>query len=193
MDMNAIVAILATVIVLLAGSVLAYKFYSRQRTKRLKGEFGPEYDRVMEEAGSRREAEEALENLQEQFQSLNIRALDSDEWDHFLKKWNQIQADFAGNLEDKVNEADLLITEVMLVRGYPLTQLDPRAEDLSVDYPGVVSQYRHAHAIAMKNRYSQAGSEELRQALIRYRMLFQELLELHVLDEEPETADVMLA
>jgi len=193
MDMNAIVAILATVIVLLAGGALASVFYSRQRTKRLKGEFGPAYDRVMEDAGSRREAEEALESYQEQIQATRIRALDSEEWDHFLRKWNQIQADFAGNLGDRVDEVDLLITEVMLVRGYPLVQLDQRAEELSVDHPGVVSQYRHAHSIAMKNRYSRAGAEELRQALVRYRILFQELLELHALDEEPETAEVMPA
>lgn len=193
MDMNAIVSILATVIVLLAGSVLAYVFHSRQRTQRLKGEFGLEYDRVMEEAGNRREAEDALESRHEQIQSSGIRALDSEEWDHFLRKWNQIQADFAGNLEDRVDKADLLITEVMLVRGYPLAQLNQHAEGLAVDYPGVVSQYQHAHSIAMRNRYSQAGAEELRQALIRYRLLFQELLELHALDEEPETADVIPA
>jgi CHAT domain-containing protein len=179
MNLNTLIAILTTVIILVVGGVLAFVFYYRQRTRRLKEDFGPEYNRALEEVGNRKQAEDVLENRQERIESFRIRKLEPEEREQFLKKWTTIRADFVNDPGVEVEEADRLITEVMLARGYPMTQFDQRVENLSVNHPEVVSLYRQAHSVTVKNRQSNVNTEELRQAMLKYQMLFDELLELH--------------
>lgn len=189
MNLNTLIAILTTVIILVVGAVLAYVFYFRQRTRRLKEDFGPEYNRAVEEVGNRKQAEDVLENRQERIESFQIRKLEPEERDQFLEKWKTIRADFVNNPGTEVEEADRLITEVMLARGYPMAQFDQRVENLSVNHPEVVSLYRQAHSVAVKNRRDNANTntEKLRQAMLKYQKLFDELLELHEnVSQEPE-------
>ncbi len=187
MDLNTLIVILTTVIVLVVGGVLAYVFYFRQRTKRLKEDFGPEYNRAVEEVGNRKQAEDVLASRQERIESFRIRKLEPEEREQFLKKWKTIRADFVNDPGVEVEEADRVITEIMLARGYPMTQFDQRVENLSVNHPEVVSLYRQAHSVAVKNRQSNVNTEELRQAMLKYQALFDELLDLHESSsQEPE-------
>jgi len=187
MNLNTLIVILTAIILLIVGAVLAYIFYFRQRTKRLKDNFGQEYNRTVEELGNRKEAEGTLEDRQKRVESAQLRELDSDEREQFLAKWEAIQKNFVDSPGSEVEEADRLVTEVMLARGYPMAQFDRRAENLSVNHPEIVSDYREAHSIADKNRQSQAGTEELRQAMLKYRTLVEALLDLQTSDEtEPE-------
>jgi hypothetical protein len=189
MNLNTLIVILTTTILLIVGAVLAYIFYFRQRSRRLKDNFGQEYDRTVEDVGNQKKAEETLEERQKRIEAVQLRELDSDEQEQFRAKWDAIQTKFVDAPGSEVEDADRLVTEVMLARGYPMAQFDKRAENLSVKHPEVVSDYREAHSIADKNRQSQASTEELRQAMLKYRSLVETLLDLQTSDEaEPEMA-----
>ena len=61
----------------------------------------------------------------------------------------------------------------MQARGYPMGDFEQRAADISVDHPSVVEHYRAAHAVATRR---DAGTEDLRQAMVHYRTLFEDLI-----------------
>ena len=115
--------------------------------------------------------------------SFPIRELEAEEKKYFLKKWKSIQAGFVNQPGGEVQEADRLINEVMLARGYPMVQFDKRVENLSVNHPELVSKYRQAHAVAEQNNQSETSIEELRQAMINYQLIFKELLEVQTIEE----------
>ncbi len=162
--------------VLLVGAVLGWVFARRQRTKHLRQQFGPEYDRVVHEAGDRDEAEAELEARQERIKSLDIQPLSPDERDHYVEAWQSIQVRFVDQPVEAVEEANQLVTEVMQTRGYPMADFDQRLADLSVEHAEVIKNYRAARAIAQKNKQGEASTEELRQAMVHYRVLFAELV-----------------
>lgn len=162
--------------VLLVGAVLGWVFARRQRTKHLRRQFGPEYDRVVREAGDRDEAEAELEARQERIKSLDIHPLSPDERDHYVEAWQSIQVRFVDQPAEAVEEANQLVTEVMQTRGYPMVDFDQRMADLSVEHAEVIKNYRAARAIAQKNKQGEASTEELRQAMVHYRGLFAELV-----------------
>ena len=180
MDTGLLVAILI-VVVLLAG--LAF-FASRQRrTRRLQDRFGPEYDRTVSEAGNRRAAESKLEERALRRERLQIVPLDPAARDRHVAAWHQTQARFVDEPAEAVREADRLITSVMRDRGYPIDDFEQRAADVSVDHPQVVDDYRAAHRVAEANDRSEASTEDLRQAFVHYRSLFEDLLEVGPADQ----------
>ena len=179
-----LITVLATAIILVIGGFLAIAFYSSRRTKRLKEEFGPEYDRTIDEAGSRRKAEASLEERQQRVEALQMRTLSSDEQHHFVQEWKSIRAEFIDDPGSMVNESDRLITEVMLALGYPMVNFDQRIEDLSVGHPELVPYYRDAHVTAIENRLSSASTEKLRQAMLDYQQVFEELLGINISEEQ---------
>jgi hypothetical protein len=156
--------------------------FTARRRVALKARFGPEYDRVVHEVGSPRRAESALEARARRVTKYDIRALQPDESVRFSDRWRGVQARFVDDPAAAVSEADTLVTELMTTRGYPMSDFDQRAEDLSVDHSAVVHHYRHAHAIAMKHAQSGTSTEDLRQAIVHYRALFDDLLDV----QEPE-------
>jgi FtsZ-interacting cell division protein ZipA len=174
MDTGLLVAILIVLVLLV---VLALVAGRQRRSRRLRERFGPEYDRTVAEAGDRREAEAKLQERTERRQQLDIVALDPAARDRYVEAWRQTQARFVDEPAEATREADRLITEVMRERGYPVEDFEQRAADVSVDHPQVVDDYRAAHAIAAANERSEASTEDLRQALVHYRSLFEELLE----------------
>jgi hypothetical protein len=105
-----------------------------------------------------------------------IRTLSSDERARFTQSWRQLQTRFIDDPARAVEDADHLVTDLMTARGYPMADFDRHFEDLSVNYPNVVSHYRDAHTIALRQAERRASTEELRQALVHYRTLFDELL-----------------
>jgi len=156
MDTGLIVAIIV-VIVLLA--LLAFFAGRQRRSRQLKESFGPEYDRTVEEAGDRRAAEAELRERTERRAELSIVPLEPEARTRYVEAWRNTQAQFVDEPVEATREADRLITSVMRDRGYP------------------VDDYRAAHAIAAANDRSEASTEDLRQALVHYRSLFEELLE----------------
>lgn len=168
-------AVLAVVVLLLvvAGLLLTRK----RRSERLHGRFGPEYERTVGAMGSRGKAEAELLARQKRVEKLQIVPLPPQEAERFRGAWERLQARFVDNPQAVLAEADLLVRDLMARRGYPMGDFDSRAADISVDHPVVVERYRAAHAIALRDRDGKADTEALRQAVVHYRALFAELLE----------------
>jgi hypothetical protein len=170
--------IVAIVIVVAIACVLLLALRLR-RTEALRSRFGPEYDDAVDRYGSSLKAESSLVARQKRLEKLNIRSLQPAERDQFANQWQDTQSRFVDDPAASITQADHLVNELLLARGYPMEEFEDRAEDISVDHPHVVRNYRAAHAIAFRHTRGEAGTEDLRQALIHYRDLFDELLEAH--------------
>jgi cytoskeletal protein RodZ len=187
MDTGLLVAILIVVAVLVV--VLAFFAARQRRSRKLRDQFGPEYDRTVAEAGDRKQAEARLEERTARRQRLDIVPLDPADRERYVEAWRQTQARFVDEPAEATREADRLITAVMRQRGYPIDDFEQRAADISVDHPQVVDDYRAAQAIAAANERSEASTEDLRQALVHYRSLFEELLEVDRTDDDRQPYD----
>ena len=167
--------VIALIVGIAIGVVLIY-LVQQSRTRKLKGRFGPEYDRVVTETGNRSAAEAKLIHRQRRVDKLHIRPLEANERLHFQEGWRDIQTHFVDDPSEALTEADRLIAEVMAAEGYPMREFDERAADISVDHPVVIENYREGHSIATRNVQGRATTEDLRKAMIHYRTLFEELL-----------------
>jgi hypothetical protein len=147
----------------------------KRRTEALKERFGPEYDRTLREHGNR--AETVLAEREKRVERFPIRELAADERERFITEWRTVQTRFVDDPNGAVADADDLVSRLMQTRGYPMSNFDQRAADLSVDHPRVVENYRAAHEIALRHRRGEATTEDLRQAVIYYRSLFDDLLQ----------------
>lgn len=174
MDSRLMWLIAAAVIVVLAAVLMVA--VRRQRSARLRRRFGPEYERTVREAGSVRTAEAALQARATRVARLHLRPLAPGVAARFLERWRAVQAQFVDNPQGSVSEADRLVDDVLRERGYPVGEFDQRVEDISVDHPHVVMNYRAARSIADKHARGQASTEDLRQAMVHYKALYAELL-----------------
>ena len=175
--MNTTYLIIAVVLILvLMGAVLWPMMARRKRSDRLHGQFGSEYDHTVQTLGDEKKAQTELEERQRYIKALNIRPLSVSERERYLSDWTAVQSNFVDEPRRAIVDADRLIMEVMQLRAYPVSDFEQRAADVSVNYPALVSNYRAARLIALKNQEHQADTEELRQAMIYYRSLFNELL-----------------
>ena len=159
----------------------------RRRHAHLRSRFGPEYDHVVESTGDRRRAESELIQREQRVKKFDIRPLSPADRTRFADSWRNVQARFVDTPALAVSEADELVTEVMRTRGYPMAEFEQRAADVSVDHPHVVEHYRAARALAMRSERGTAETEDLRQAMIHYRALFEDLLESTVTDGQSPT------
>ena len=175
MDMTYIF-IAVVLIMVIMGIILGLIFVGRNRSNRLHDQFGTEYDHTVETLGSEKKAETELNERQEYVKALNIRSLSVTERERYQADWASVQAKFVDEPGQAVVDADGLIMEVMQLRNYPMADFEQRAADVSVSYPALVSNYRAARVIAIENEKHLADTEELRQAMIYYRSLFEELL-----------------
>ena len=184
--------IIVAVVVIAAIVIAALVWSRRRRSDRLRDQFGPEYDRAVEEKGGRAKAEAELAERERRVHKLHIRPLDTSERREFMDRWTEVQARFVDDPPRAVAFADALLGQVMKARGYPVTDFDQRAGDISVDHPIVVEHYRKAHDIAVRHEGGQASTEDLRQAMIHYRALFDNLGGVQgpasSAEREPETA-----
>jgi hypothetical protein len=178
MNANFLIFIIVAVVLVLAiiGIVLGLIFSSRRRSQRFQKKFGPEYDRTVKTLGNNKKAQAEMDKRQEHVDTFTIRSLSDGELQRYLSAWNAVQTKFIDQPGQATIEADHLIMEVMQARDYPVSDFEQRAADISIHYPALVSNYRAARAIAVKNEQRQANTEELRQALVYYRSLFDELL-----------------
>jgi hypothetical protein len=172
------VTVIIVVLVVAALAAAAFVMFQKQRSAQLRERFGPEYDRAVEGADSRREAESHLADVAQQRDKLELRDLDETERNRYRTQWEGIQAQFVDEPGQAVDAADGLITTVMHERGYPVEDFDQRADLVAADHPEVVSHYREAHAAHQRHR-SAGGvdTEDLRQSFVHYRALFAALVE----------------
>lgn len=174
-DTNTLVAVLGVVIVVLLVLLVA-SLGRRQRSEALREKFGPEYEHTVEEMGDRGKAEAELAARAKRVRALELHPLDVEQRNRFAQEWRNVQASFVDDPQGSVKEGDRLVTEVMNARGYPMGDFEQRAADISVDHANIVENYRAAHDIATRNSQGKASTEDLRQALVYYRNLFNELL-----------------
>ena len=173
MDITTIIVEVVVVAVVLA--ILAVYMQQRSRAK-LRDKFGPEYDRAVEESGGRRKAEAELHDRAKRVEAFEIKPLPPADRERYAASWRKVQADFVDDPKAAVTQADELLSAIMSARGYPLGDFEQRSADLSVDHPVVVQNYRAAHEIAVRHASGGAGTEDLRQAMIHYRALFDDLV-----------------
>jgi hypothetical protein len=166
-------------VVIIVIVVVAWMYARKRRntTAALRKKFGPEYDRAVLVHGTGRKAEAKLEDREKRAEKFNLRDLDPGELERFLKRWESVQSRFVDSPKGAVAEADDLVSSLMKARGYPVSDFDQRAADISVDHPRVVENYRSAHEIALRVGKDAATTEDLRTAMIHYRSLFEELMQ----------------
>jgi len=176
--MNVTVVVLVVVVVVILAAIAIWYFTQQQRRRAdLREQFGPEYDHAVEAYGGAGRAEQALEERTERVAALHIRPLNPEESHAFGERWRKVQTDFVDDPEGAIGRADSLCGEVMQARGYPMGNFEQRAADVSVDHPTVVEHYRAAHALAQQAERGDATTEDLRQAMVHYRTLFEDLID----------------
>jgi hypothetical protein len=174
---SAQILILLLVVAVIVVGALVFLAVRKRRSQKLRERFGPEYDRVVRKEGDVHKGERVLEFRQDRREKIQVRSLSPTDRSSFRYRWNEVQSRFVDDPKGTVTVAESLVTDVMQARGYPISDFDQRANDISVDYPVVVENYRAAHDIALRHGRGQASTEDLRQAMVHYRALFQELLE----------------
>ena len=174
MNTTAILLLVLIAVVIAVGAIL---FWQRRRSAALQQRFGPEYQRAVGQFGDQRKAEAELAAREKRVRSLKIRALTPDEQARFTQAWKKAQTRFVDEPSQAAAEADILVKELMETRGYPMGNFEQRAADISVDHPNMVNNYRAAREIALRNNAGKATTEDIRQAMVHYRSLFEELLE----------------
>lgn len=184
-------AMIVVAILVIVGIVVFY--LQRRRSERLRHHFGPEYDRAVAEGGGRRRAETVLEQRTERVKKFHIRPLIEEDRTRFSEQWDRVQAHFVDAPAGAVAEADQLLGDIMATCGYPVGDFEQRVADISVDHPIVTQNYRAAHDIALRQAKGQASTEDLRRAMIHYRILFEDLVserhETVVEDRKPVSSD----
>jgi hypothetical protein len=183
-----LIAGVALVILIIVVAVALYVRKRRAITAGLRQRFGPEYERAVQTHGSERRAEAKLVDREKRVEKLKIRDLDPTERERFSSQWRSVQSRFVDYPKGAVTEADELVSSLMQSRGYPVTNFDQGAADISVDHPRVVDNYRSAHEIALRLRKGEASTEDLRTAMIQYRSLFEELVQVQTTGGRKEVA-----
>ncbi len=174
--MDAWIWIVIAVVVVLVIVIAVAAAAKRRRRHHLQDRFGSEYDRTVEGADRRRAAERDLRDREARHDELELRPLSDASRQRYTEQWQDMQAGFVDRPQVAVADADRLITDLMRERGYPVDDFDTRSELVSVDHPDVVENYRTAHGIAVRTVEGRTSTEDLRQAVISYRALFEEML-----------------
>jgi|HubBroStandDraft_1064217.scaffolds.fasta_scaffold01769_12 hypothetical protein len=172
-----IIALIAAAVVIVVVAVVASRRRRASRSAELKARFGPEYERTIQEFGSRARAERELASRARRVEHIEFRDLNAADRSRFQASWGAIQGHFVDDPAAAATEANELIKEVMRARGYPSDDFQHRVADLSVYHPDVVQHYRVARALSESMSKGQINTEELRQALVHYRTLFGDLLQ----------------
>ena len=168
--------VLVIVLLVVIGAV-AWILMQRRRSEELRERFGPEYQRAVDELGDPQRAESELAAREKRVEKFDIRPLTAQEHQRFTQAWRSAQSHFVDEPTATIKQAERLVTDLMRTRGYPIADFDQRAADISVGHPNVVENYRAARAIAIANEREAASTEQLRQAMVHYRALFEDLLE----------------
>lgn len=171
-------ALIVIVLVVVAVAAMVTTATMRQRrTTALRDRFGPEYDRTLETRADQRAAESELRDRQRRRAKLDIKPLTKASRIRYVEEWRTVQEHFVDQPGEAVSQADTLLHQVMDERGYPMGDFAAQSDLISVDHPAVVENYRVAHDIRDRMDTGQLNTEELREALLRYRSLFDDMLQ----------------
>jgi hypothetical protein len=173
MSSTQVIVLIIVIVVVVALAVAAWMLARRAQLRR---RFGPEYDRLVQEQGSRTAAERELRERERRHAELSIKELPEEARNRYAVAWEQVQARFIDTPAEAVGEADALVSQVMADRGYPTGDFDDQAANLSVEHGHTLGHYRDAHELHLRNERGEATTEQLRQALVHYRALFADLL-----------------
>jgi hypothetical protein len=182
MDTRVLIPVVIAVVVVIF--VVALLVMRKRKSDQLKQHFGPEYDRAVLQHGDARHAESVLADREKRVEKFAIRPLSATDRERYVSDWANVQRRFVDDPSVAVTEAEKLVTAVMTARGYPMADFDQRAADLSVSYPAVVQNYRSAREITLRHNQGQSSTEDLRQAMVHFRSLFDELLDSHKTTEK---------
>ncbi len=185
--MNDITIVVLVLVVLVVLALLGFLLARKKKRDGLREQFGPEYDRTVEQSGSRRDAEQDLRERAERRNEFDVQPLEPKRRDLYAAEWRVTQEDFVDRPAEAVSSANTLVERVMKERGYPVGDFEQMSRDLSVDHANVMSEYRSAHEISMLNDRKQANTEQQRQAMVHYRSLFDDLLGGGERGDGPET------
>jgi hypothetical protein len=174
--LNPVTLILGVCLVLAIGFAF-WMYLQKKQTQKLRTKFGPEYDKAIGEHRDRGHAETELQNRVKRVAKFNIHPLKTEDRLRYSEDWRREQSLFVDDPPAAVNHADTLVQDVMQRRGYPVGDFDQNATDLSVDHPRVVENYRIAHEIAIRQGQDRGSTEDLRKAMVSYRVLFEDLLD----------------
>ena len=163
-------------VVILALIVIGIAVAQKNRSQQLRSKFGPEYDRTVQQAGNRKEAEAELANREKRVKRMHIEELPAGARTRYTEEWRTVQQRFVDEPKSALLNADQLVTNVMRDRGYPTQDFQQNVADLSPDHPHVIENYRAAHGIVERVQSNSASTEDMRQALVYYRSLFDDLL-----------------
>jgi hypothetical protein len=179
-------AIVAAGVLLIAGSALValrMKAQHRQQgTVRLQRKFGSEYGQAVEDVG-RKKGEAELVKREERVEGFDLHPLKAAEAERFTGLWTATQARFVDDPGGAIADADSLLGQAMQARGYPVSEFEQRAADVSVNHAEFVANYRAAHTEALKHSRGESSTEDLRQAMVHYRWLFTDLV---AQEQQPE-------
>src|SRR6266702_235650 len=175
MDNRALILIIVAVVAVIV--VAALLLTRKRKSEHLKQQFGSEYDRAVQQHGDTRRAEAILIDREKRVEKFSLRPLTSVDRERYAEEWSAVQSRFVDDPSTAVTQADKLVNSVMAARGYPMSDFDQRANDISVHYPAVVQNYRSAREIALRHARGESSTEALRQAMVYFRSLFDELLE----------------
>jgi hypothetical protein len=187
--MNTWVWIVIVAIVAIVVFGVVFSALRTRRSRSLQDQFGREYDRTVDKAGGRREAERELAERQKRHDELDLKPLSQDARERYLQQWQVTQGRFVDDPTGAVSEADDLVQRVMRDRGYPVDDFEQRAADISVEHPELVEKYRTANGIARASERGEASTEDLRHSVRHYRALFVELLEVDDGGEDASTRE----
>jgi hypothetical protein len=176
MDQQQIAILIAVIVAVIVIAVVAFILARKRRSQKLRERFGPEYERVVKKEGEVGRAEGVLEMRARRREKFQLRPLSAASRADCAERWRIVQSQFVDDPRGSASRADQLVSEVMVARGYPVADFEQRAADISVDHPVVVENYRAAHDIALRHNRGQASTEDLREAMVHYRSLFEELL-----------------
>jgi hypothetical protein len=184
--MDAWVWILIAVVLIAVIAAAAWMATRRRRTERLQERFGPEYDRTVKRTDDRASAESELMSREQRRDALDIRPVSGEVRERYAEEWRSVQTRFVDEPDEALQEADQLVMRLMRERGYPMDSFEPRQADISVDHPVVVETKRTAHTITLETAKGGTNTEQMRQGMVHYRTLFEDLLEMHRSDREGE-------
>jgi hypothetical protein len=169
------IVVIAVVVLVVAAIVIA-KIQGARRRSRLKDRFGAEYERTVEAMDSRRRAEIDLRSREENHALLQLQPLAPAARDRYQARWAEMEAHFVDRPQVAVADADSMITQVMIDLGYPVDNFESNAWLISVEHADVVAKYREGHDIYLRTVQGTATTEDLRQGVLAYRALFEELM-----------------
>jgi len=187
--MSPIVVIILIVLVLVIIAAIVYGVQVTRR-KQLQNTFGPEYDRVVADTGSRSDGEKELREREKRHAELELKPLSEESQATYAAAWEEVQIDFVDSPAQAVSTADDLVTRLITERGYPTADYDEQLANLSVEHARTLGHYRDAHAISQRSAKGEASTEDLRQALVHYRALFADLLGTDPLSTSPNATAV---